>query len=348
MNRPASSKFVPALPNDDDIDAPTNENAAANPNSVKIYDGVADCPMNDADTIKNVKIRAKDLAQEKLLNKLADYVNGFLRDRLLTFPDDEILAIVNEIYHITDVKYNTFDSDDNLMVRATVLAQIDDNDIMNCLVRFFKERIDLKSQNDSLRKENEDAKHQIEDLKQQITNITTNNDVIALAKKKYEEASKLYNKKDYEGAIKLFSEAIELNPNYYEAYYGRGGSYANLKQYEQAIHDYSKAIELVPNNYYTYNLHGNAYKNLGQYELAIQDYSKAIELNPKDTTAYCWRGDAYKSLGQYKLAIQDYSKAIELFPNSKYPYKYRGECYQALGDEAKAQADFAKAKELGW
>ncbi|MBQ6757685.1 MAG: tetratricopeptide repeat protein [Selenomonadaceae bacterium] len=231
MNRPASSKFVPALPSDDDIDTQTN---SASSNSAKIYDGVAECTMNDADTIKNVKIRAKDLAQEKLLNKVADCVDGFLRDRLLTFPDDEIFSIANEIYHITDVKYNTFDSDDNLIIRATVLAQVDDNDIMNCLVRFFKERIDLKSQNDSLRKENEDLKRQIAEFPNKII----------LANQKFYEANELYGKKDYEGAIKLYSEAIELNPYDHYLYYDRGECYQALGDEAKAQADFAKAKEL--------------------------------------------------------------------------------------------------------
>ena len=306
MNRPASSKFVPGLPSDDDIDTQTN---SANPNSVKIYDGVAECTMNDADTIKNVKIRAKDLAQEKLLNKVADCVDGFLRDRLLTFPDDEIFSIANEIYHITDVKYNTFDSDDNLMIRATVLAQVDDNDIMNCLVRFFKERIDLKSQNEALRKENEDAKHQIEDLKRQIAEFPNK---VILANQKCNEALEHSGKKDYEGAIKLYDEAIQLNPYGYNLYYNRGWAYYNWKQYEKAL----------------------------------KTFDKALELNPNSASAYENRGDAYKSLEQYEKAIQDYSKAIELNPNYSWVYNKRGECYKALGDEAKAQADFTKAEEF--
>ena len=179
MNRPASSKFVPGLPDDDDIDTQTN---SSTPNSVKIYDGVANCTMNDSDTIKNVKIRAKDLAQENLIKKVANYVDGFLRDRLLIFPDDEIFSIANEIYHITDVKYDVFNSDDNLMIRATVLAQIDDNDIMNCLVRFFKERIDLKSQVEALSKENEDLKQQftenkeLKDLRKQNESLSKENE----------------------------------------------------------------------------------------------------------------------------------------------------------------------------
>ena len=51
MNRPASSKFVPGLPSDDDIDSPTNENASSKPDSIKIYDGVADCPVNNSDNL---------------------------------------------------------------------------------------------------------------------------------------------------------------------------------------------------------------------------------------------------------------------------------------------------------
>ena len=99
--------------------------------------------MNDADTIKNVKIRAKDLAQDNLIKKIADYVDAFLRDRLLTFQHDEILAIANEIYHVTDVKYNIFDSDDDKMIiRATVLAKVDDNDIMTNFAAAYKNRGD--------------------------------------------------------------------------------------------------------------------------------------------------------------------------------------------------------------
>ncbi|MBQ3443671.1 MAG: tetratricopeptide repeat protein [Selenomonadaceae bacterium] len=279
MNRPASSKFVPGLPSDDDIDATTNENAAANPNSVKIYDGVADCAMNDADTIKNVKIRAKDLAQEKLLNKIADYVDGFLRDRLLTFPDDEIFSIANEIYHITDVKYNTFDSDDNLIIRATVLAQIDDNDIMNCLVRFFKERIDLKSQNEALSKENETLCKENEDLRRQIAEFP--NKIILANQKKVDVNELRIGTGDYEDAIKLCDEAIELNPYDYELYENRGAFYQELKQYEQAIQDDSKAIELNPYFWWLYNHRGFAYQKFGDEAKAQADFAKAEELRKK-------------------------------------------------------------------
>ncbi|MBR6712378.1 MAG: tetratricopeptide repeat protein [Selenomonadaceae bacterium] len=236
MNRPASSKFVPGLP-DDDIDTQTKSQGD---NSIKIYDGVADCPVNDSDTFKNVKIRAKDLAIQKVQQKIADYVYGFWKDRYLTLPDDEVLSIASEICTITDVKYNFIDSDDNTLIRATVLAQIDDNDVMNYIIQFFKERNELKIQNEALRKENEDLKRQIAEL---TTPIITK-DKISLFNQKYHEADRLYRKKDYKGAIKLYNEAIQLNPNIAITYYNRRNCYRNIGDDEKARADFKKLKEL--------------------------------------------------------------------------------------------------------
>ena len=43
-------------------------------------------------------------------------------------------------------------------------------------------------------------------------------------------------------AIEEFDEAIELDPNYAYAYYGRGWSYRGLGDHNTAISDYNKAI----------------------------------------------------------------------------------------------------------
>ena len=256
MNKPASSKYVPGLPSDDGIDTQTN---APVDDSIKIYDGVADCTMNDADTLKSVKSRAKDLAIQKVQQKIADYVYGFWKDRYLTLPDDEVLSIANEICTITDVKYNMQDSDgDKMIIRATVLAQIDDNDIMNYVIKCFNERTELKSQVEALRKENEDLRRQIADLKrqrdnsqkntQQITFPVISNEKIALAKQKADEAMECFRLNRYTAAIMLYDEAIRLNPNFDMAYNNRGLAYKNLRQYDQAIQDFDKALQINPNN----------------------------------------------------------------------------------------------------
>ena len=271
MNQADNSKFAPALP-DDNENVPTVPDS--NDSTVNIYEGVAECTMNDSDNLKNVKLRAKDLAQENVQKKIAEYIYLFLKDRCLLLPEDETLSVANEISNITEVKYNALDSDDEILIRATVTAQINDNDIMNYIIKCFKEGAELKSQNEVLRKENDNLKYKIAELTTQIIS----KDKIALANQKNNEADKLRNKSDYESAIKLYSEAIELNPNAYYLYENRGECYQAIGEYEKAIQDYSEAIKLHPNISRLYKMRGECYQAIGNEEKANEDFKQAEEL----------------------------------------------------------------------
>jgi tetratricopeptide (TPR) repeat protein len=54
-----------------------------------------------------------------------------------------------------------------------------------------------------------------------------------------------YNLKDYSGSIIDFTKAIEINPEYAEAYYNRGISKDDIQDYLGAIADYTKAIKHI-------------------------------------------------------------------------------------------------------
>ena len=293
MNQEKNSKFVPGLPDDDDNNTTTNENfPTANDSTINIFEGVAECTVNENDTFKSVKIKAKNLAQDNVQKIIAEYIRDFLKDRYLTLPDDETLSIANEISTIADVEYNVRDSDDDIVIRATVVAKLDDNDIMNYIIRFFKERMELKSQNEVLRKENEALNSQIDELKHQLSNSQQNNDKIfqeltdherfVISKIRSDKAWELIGKNDYESAIKLCNYAIQLNQNNFYAYNNRGISYKNLGQYERAIQDFDKAIQINPNDNYAYNNRGVCYISIGRNLKAQDDFAKAKELGYKD------------------------------------------------------------------
>jgi tetratricopeptide (TPR) repeat protein len=125
-------------------------------------------------------------------------------------------------------------------------------------------------------------------------------------------------------AMEDYNKAIELDPNYADAYYNRGLAHYDLKEYERAIEDYNKAIELDPNYVNAYYNRGLAYYYLMQYERAIEDYNKTIELDPNYAHAYNNRGIAYYYLMQYERAIEDYNKTIALDPNDADAYNNRG------------------------
>ncbi len=55
-------------------------------------------------------------------------------------------------------------------------------------------------------------------------------------------------KKDPKKAVEQFTKAIEVNPNYVEAYFARGYCYARLKDKESAKADYKMCLKIQPDN----------------------------------------------------------------------------------------------------
>jgi tetratricopeptide (TPR) repeat protein len=151
-------------------------------------------------------------------------------------------------------------------------------------------------------------------------------------------------------AIDAFTKAIELKPDYAEAYVTRGSVYYFSKNDQQAIDDCTKAIELKPKNVMVYFMaffmRGNAYARSGDNQQAINDYTKAIKINPDYAATYCNRGLSYVKLSNLQQAINDQTKAIALNPDYAEAYFLRGAAYVASGSDQMAMNDLSKAIEL--
>lgn len=154
------------------------------------------------------------------------------------------------------------------------------------------------------------------------------------------------NLKDYRGAIQDYNKTIELNPDDPSPYINRGRAKSDIEDYQGAIQDCSKAIEL--SNYgYAYEIRAYVRVILKDYRGAIQDYNKEIEINPNNADVYLKRGVAKVKLEDYRGAIQDYNKAIILDPNNEITYLKRGVAKFFMGDKDGACLDWSKAGELG-
>ena len=151
---------------------------------------------------------------------------------------------------------------------------------------------------------------------------------------------------NYEEAIKNYTQAIEMNPQYLDAYKYRAYLYHCNGEYDEAIHDYSKAIELDGQDSHLYCNRGIAFHNKNELDLAISDYNKAIGLNPKTNEAYFGRGQIYFGEHDFDQAISDYSRVIELNPQHAEAYERRGCAYTYDGNYEYAIKDLSKAIEL--
>ncbi len=112
--------------------------------------------------------------------------------------------------------------------------------------------------------------------------------------------------------IRLYTEAIELNQGYAEAYDNRGEAYLVKGDFSQARRDLHKAVELDPGLANAYNGLGNIYHLQRKLDKAIQYYSKAVELNWGFAIAWINRGDAHMAKGETEKAMLDFNVACQL------------------------------------
>jgi tetratricopeptide (TPR) repeat protein len=156
------------------------------------------------------------------------------------------------------------------------------------------------------------------------------------------------SKKDYDGAIAEFSEAIRLQPDCVNAYYFRGLAWYDKRDYDRAIKDLDQAIRLQPNDAVAYSMRGAAWREKRDYDRAIKDGDQAIRLQPDSAVGYHLRGVAWYDKQDYDRAMKDFDEAIRLNPNNAKAYVWRGRTKRDAGDTKGAEADLARARQLGW
>ena len=66
---------------------------------------------------------------------------------------------------------------------------------------------------------------------------------------------------DLDNAIKDFTKAIALEPDFADAYLKRGQVYHDKRDYKRAVLDFTKLVELKPDDAHAYVLRGRAYTN---------------------------------------------------------------------------------------
>ena len=76
----------------------------------------------------------------------------------------------------------------------------------------------------------------------------------------------LLQEKKLKEAIKFWDEATKLNPNFFQAYFGKGNAFSDLKDYPNAITNFNKAIEIKKDYKEAYNNLGSLYAKLKDYE----------------------------------------------------------------------------------
>ena len=121
--------------------------------------------------------------------------------------------------------------------------------------------------------------------------------------------------KKYDTAITYFEEAIQLNPNFSEAYNNLGNIKKRIGKIEEAISCFKKAIELKENNILAYFNLANTYRENRYFNELIETYEKILSFNPNDIKTLYNLGSTYLFLGEISKGKNFFEKIIKINKN---------------------------------
>jgi tetratricopeptide (TPR) repeat protein len=131
----------------------------------------------------------------------------------------------------------------------------------------------------------------------------------------YKEGIDSMKASNFEGAIRLFSKTIELQPENPYAWYNRGIAKGYLYLEEEALIDFKKTVELDSTYKKGWLNLATTKKHLTDYDGAFRDYWKAISLDPDYHEAYYNLGSLYELFEKRDSSCLMYEKAKELGSN---------------------------------
>lgn len=156
------------------------------------------------------------------------------------------------------------------------------------------------------------------------------------------------SRQDYEHAIRMYQQAIDLDDKYALAYAGMADAYAHLYRYAEAtpenvakaIAASERAIELDPDSAEAHASRGLSLFISEQHKEAQDEFQEAIRLNPKLWEAHYYSGLACASKGDFKEAVGHYQNAIDVNPADYQAPVFMAQAYASLGrkhDEMKVR-----------
>ena len=119
---------------------------------------------------------------------------------------------------------------------------------------------------------------------------------------------------NYEDKLRLYDEALALDPLYVNAWIQKGFALDRMGRSKEALVCYDRVLELDPENLGVRCLKGFAFYNLKEFEKSVECYDEVLKFNPDDVFSWYRKGSALESLGNYGKAMECYDKALEIDP----------------------------------
>jgi len=87
---------------------------------------------------------------------------------------------------------------------------------------------------------------------------------------------------EFDKAAEEFKKAIQINPNYADAYHNLANTYKSMGKNELAMENYQKALSINPNIWQSHQNLAALYYEMGDFQKAKESMEKAVFFNPQD------------------------------------------------------------------
>ena len=153
-----------------------------------------------------------------------------------------------------------------------------------------------------------------------------------------EKANALRLENMFKEAVSSYLNAILIDRNNFDSYFGLGICYKHLKQYAKAIKYLDIASSIIDKSYEVFFELGICHLLDGSPCGAIKNFVCAIQLNPDNPDAILQLGMAHEMCEEYELALMIYQKLIENSPGFIKAYDHKSTLLMKLGNYKEASS----------
>lgn len=160
------------------------------------------------------------------------------------------------------------------------------------------------------------------------------------ARKALNKAHELIGKHRNDDAQKELAKALEIYPQYSDAYRERGIMQFAAGNVDAAINDLQQAIKYDPNNAMAYMAIGAALNNQEKYDDALRALDRGVTLSPNAWQAYFEMARAQLGKGDFAASLRSCDRAQQFMTADYAPFHLvRAHALMGVKNYAEAQAE---------
>jgi tetratricopeptide (TPR) repeat protein len=160
----------------------------------------------------------------------------------------------------------------------------------------------------------------------------------------YSQGLGILSRDDYARALPFFEKAVDIDPNYAEAWYQAGFCFGMLGRHAEALKSSRQAARLRPEWAQTFVNIGASSFALGQYKDAAEAYRQASKLDTDNADIQYALGLSLNKLGRTDEEILAYRRALYIKPDYSNVIEQLGLAYFKQKRYAESLASFEQLK----